>query len=705
LFSFFAFGYYFSFNYLQYEKQTINFNHTLADGKHKTSRGIVISDPENYRDKKGFVIIKLLGFEDNNSLKGTKIRVYYSSKHRPDFYRGDIVEFYAKFYPLKRKSNFYNSIFDYYYASVQISGSAYVKSVLLINKIETQNQVTNILSKYKTDFSQFLEDNLSDNNTSIINAMVTGKRKKIPEKTKYLWKESGIYHLLAISGAHVGILSFVLFYLLKFFRLKERKIYYFQIFFILIFLLFIGKNPPVFRASLMIILYFFAKLTWKDTDMINIVSLSGIIYLVIYPLSSLSIGFILTYFTTILLIFVFRRFSNVFFISTRVEQALYLVFFAFLISLPLNIYFFNYAPFSGLILNLLTFIIVPLILILSLFSLLFFKFIPAAAVIPVKASLFLISKLNLCAEYLGEKLLIRPVTPPLIIIFVYIAILLVFILVRKKRFLSFMFLVIVATAMVLFPERTVKNNAVYFLDVGHGNATYLETAPQTNILIDCGGSYKKNNFTGEYIISPFLFHKRIKTIEGIFITHFHPDHYYGCLRLIKNFNIKNIYLFNTDKELKPYKEIIKSIGDRKTKIIGLSYGDKITIGNIDFVILHPSKEIIKEVTNNDSMVIKTKFPKTIILFAGDIEKEAEEKILKRGENIRADILQVPHHGSKTSSTLPFLKKVNPEIAIISAGKSSVFNFPSKEVVKRLKKLKIKFYRTDLSGGIKLKIPR
>jgi len=696
LFSLFLFSLYYQRNLNNYKIKTERYNKTLANKGYLSLGGIVETTPEIYKNNHGFFILKIKD-KKYPSLKNPRVKVYFKYKEKLFFFRGDFINIYARFYSIKRYDNFYKSFSDNYFLSERISGLAYIKTMALVRKTGVKNPIYHLLSKYKYDFSRFLNKVRKDKQSvSIIKAMIIGERKGVPDNTKFLWKESGIYHLLAISGAHVGLLSLLLFYLLKLFKIGKRKIYCFQIFFILSFLLFIGYNPPVFRASILIILYFIGKLLWRDVDILHLVSLSGIIYLILFPLSLLGIGFILTYYTTIFLILIFRKFSHLFFISLRVETSLYLVFFAFIISLPLNIYFFNYAPFGSVIINFIAFFIIPLVLFFSFSSLLLFKISSVAAYYLIKPAIFLINFINIVTDKIGSHLYIRPVTPPFIFVLISIGFLLSFVLTNKKRPVFFIIVILSLLFLTIFPEKRGGNPSVYFLNVGQGDSAFVETA-SVKFLVDCGGSYKKDNFVGEYIVSGFLFKHRVKHLNGIFISHFHPDHYYGCLRVIKNFNIDKIYIYNSKEDIDGFRELKAAVNKKRTKIILLKYGDKLKLGESRITILHPNKKIVEKADNNDSMVLKIVLNNSKILFTGDLEKEGEQEMLFRKENIKSDILKVAHHGSKTSSTEEFIKKVSPEFAVISVGKQNRYHLPSKGVLKRLKNTGVKIFLTSKKG--------
>ena len=128
-----------------------------------------------------------------------------------------------------------------------------------------------------------------------------------------------------------------------------------------------------------------------------------------------------------------------------------------------------------------------------------------------------------------------------------------------------------------------------------------------------------------------------------------------------------------------------------------------------FQILWPVEDFTQEnVLNNNSIVAKLNYKSFSMLFTGDIEKIAEEKILEEYKNsniLNSLILKSPHHGAKTSSTENFIKKVNPKAVLIGVGKDNKFGHPSKEVLDTYKNQNIKIYRTDENGEIFIKVDK
>ena len=186
--------------------------------------------------------------------------------------------------------------------------------------------------------------------------------------------------------------------------------------------------------------------------------------------------------------------------------------------------------------------------------------------------------------------------------------------------------------------------------------------------------------------------------------------YGGLFEVIDKLNIKNIIIPKQKEESDNYKKIEEHIKKRKINIsiIGIENNNiqKLQISkDIYFDFLWPSfnNQINKNILNNNSIVCKLNYKSFSCIFTGDIEKEAENEIIKKYCNnlnvLKADILKVAHHGSKTSSTEEFIKICNPKISIIGVGKNNIFGHPNYDVIKRLTNINSKIFRTDLCGEI------
>ena len=244
---------------------------------------------------------------------------------------------------------------------------------------------------------------------------------------------------------------------------------------------------------------------------------------------------------------------------------------------------------------------------------------------------------------------------------------------------------------------TNKNLKIYFVDVGQGDCCLIVTPNNKRVLVD-GGEGKTD------ILLSYLLDRRIKTIDYIIISHFDSDHCNGLIKVIENLKIENIIISEQAIFSEEYKNIAKIINKKQINIINVKQGDKIEIEkNVQIDILYPINPLEYNDLNNNSIVAKLKYNSFSILFTGDIES-SEQNIINKYNNtneLKSNILKISHHGSKTSSSKEFLKKVNPQIALIGVGQNNTFGHPSSDVLKRLELINCKIYRTDINGEIQI----
>lgn len=199
----------------------------------------------------------------------------------------------------------------------------------------------------------------------------------------------------------------------------------------------------------------------------------------------------------------------------------------------------------------------------------------------------------------------------------------------------------------------------------NGDSTLIVTPKGNKILID-GGEPEQN------ILVPYLLARKIKTIDYVIVSHFDSDHSGGVREVIEKLNVKKLIISKQVEKSDECSQILKMAKLRKTKIIFVEAGHALNIEkNITFKIFWPEAEnqIIENPLNNNSIVAKLIYGKVQMLFTGDIEQIAEQKIVEKyGGNLKSTILKVAHHGSKTSSIEDFINAVQPKIALIGVRK-------------------------------------
>lgn len=236
---------------------------------------------------------------------------------------------------------------------------------------------------------------------------------------------------------------------------------------------------------------------------------------------------------------------------------------------------------------------------------------------------------------------------------------------------------------------------VEFIDVGQGDCTLI-TDSEAVILIDGGESGE-----AETVIN-YLKNKNIEKIDCCIATHPHSDHIGSLSKVFENFEVEDVIMPEIPEKIIPttttYERFLNSVSENVKNVYPAQRGDTYTYGGITLTILAPVDDY--DDLNNMSVVTLASFGKTSVMITGDAETPSEEDMLEfKGADYSADILKVGHHGSKTSSSEEWLNAVNPQFAVISCGIDNDYGHPHKQLIKRLEKAEIEYYRTDLAGNI------
>lgn len=235
---------------------------------------------------------------------------------------------------------------------------------------------------------------------------------------------------------------------------------------------------------------------------------------------------------------------------------------------------------------------------------------------------------------------------------------------------------------------------IHYINVGQGDSELIQYKDK-NMLID-SGPYSSKNTLIKYLKSA-----GIKKLDYVIVTHPHEDHIGNISDIIKEFEIGEFIAPKISSNSSTYSSMIKNLKSKKLKIIVAKPGYNVDLhSDLKCEILAPNNTIYDNI-NNYSVVNKLTYKNTSFLFTGDAENLSENEMIQKNYNLKANIIKLGHHGSNTASSNEFLKKVNPSVAIISCAKKNKYNHPSPETIKKLKKMNIKLYRTDIDGNIVL----
>lgn len=522
-------------------------------------------------------------------------------------------------------------------------------------------------------------------NNPYLLTFIMGDKSLIKNNVLRSYQENGISHLFAISGMHITMFAKILNIILKKLSLNEEKKFLIISFFLCCYLLLVGFSPSILRGVLFYIFFTLNKIYYFYIKPVNLYIFILGVCLLINPNFIFDVGFWYSFLISLaLILYSFKLQSKNFVISLFKVS-----FLSFIVSIPISLFNFYQINILSIFYNILfvpliSFIIFPCALISSLVK-------------PIRPIFnFLIIILENLSLFLNKisfgKLIFKRLN--MIVYIIYLVIIILFLFCKRKLLLKLFFILLIFHFMIpLFSN----NTYIKMLDIGQGDSILLHFNKKS-ILIDTGGvySYKNNEADGKIfynIILPAFKSLGIGKLDYLIITHGDADHMGEAIQLIENFKVE-VVIFNCGEYNNLEKKLIKVLEKQKLK-----YYSCIKELNIDKNKLYflQTKEYNNE--NDNSNVIYTEIEGYRFLFMGDAGVLKEKDILDTYDISKIDVLKVGHHGSRTSTSELFLKRINPQIALISAGRDNKFNHPHDEVLKLLNKYKVKVFSTKEFGSI------
>jgi competence protein ComEC len=549
----------------------------------------------------------------------------------------------------------------------------------------------------------------------ILTALTVGERGRIPEATAEDFRKAGLAHLLAISGLHLGFVAAGLYFLLVFLlartrklvlRLDVRRLAAAVVIPVTIgYTLLAGAHLPAVRACIMVLGFLLAVLLRRDSDPLQTLCAAALVILGLWPQSLFEVSFQLSFCAVLVIVLGmpvvtgwlrlpltrpeeawWRRFL------VRVAHFLLVTLLATLGTAPLVAFHFNQVSVMGLLANLLAvplaaFLIVPLGLI---FCLLY----PISGVLAgffADVGLFLSGLLADLAAWFGgiDFGWFHVATPTIFeLILLYATLLFIFQLGRRRwarwAVLAGVVLLIGSWGVGRLSPLLSDKLEMTVIDVGQGDSILVRFPGGDTLLIDCGPAREGGFDAGRRIVAPYLWARGITRLDAVAITHPQADHAGGLPSIIELFRPKEIWTA----------EPLEKVSGARI----LRAGDRPRPG---VLVLWPPESLEGLESNERSLVLRIVHEKTAFLLTGDLEEEGEAGLLEQDADLSANVLKVGHHGSRKATSDQLLARVQPGIAVISAAMRNPFGFPHRELLSRLGAKKVKVFRTDHHGAVKI----
>ena len=585
----------------------------------------------------------------------------------------------------------------------------------------------------------------------VLKGMLLGLRSELSPDILDAFRNSGSIHILAVSGLHVGLIATVCFFGFSLLRLPRKATDLLTIAAVILYACLVGFRPSVFRASLMAVIYLISRIIERDRDLFNLLAFAALVLLLINPAQLWDIGFQLSFAAVASIVYLAPKWENFIgrlFGLVRTDssvdpdrvmrprslwgRAAWWMVMGFGVTLSAQAgttligawHFHRFYPI-GLVAGLFTVGLAALLVNITLVSVLLgLIWVPLAIPFAYANHLILWVFLGLI-EFFGQSwTVLKTPTPSFGVIVVYIAgcfavVHWVWVWMHRRQAL-----VIGLTVLAIWVWDAAWHDRgrlldVTFLDVGQGDAAFVRFPDGKTMLVDGGLNSTRIETTeagivrrvgydhGERTLDPFLCHEGVFGIDLLVLSHPDNDHGGGFAHILRTFDVERVLGVPHQELSKSTHRILHEIVHAKDIPHELGYAGPVDFpSKVRLELLHPfdaaTTDLHDKDANNDSLVLKLTYGDVRILFTGDIGRQVELELVESGKDLRAHIVKVPHHGSKTSSSAEFLDAVRPQYAVFSLGQRNRYRFPSQVVVDRYLERGCRILRTDRLGAIRLR---
>jgi len=555
-------------------------------------------------------------------------------------------------------------------------------------------------------------------NPGLAAALVLGDRSALSVEQQEVWEKLGITHLLAVSGTHIGLLAAILWLAFRWVPISKNWKPAVVCGVLLLYVLLSGSKPSAWRAWLSAVVVICGA-GRRQLDGLHLWSLVGTVMLVANPAYLWQIGFQLSFAASggiVLWRPVIKKLTALV-PEGRYGRLLSRLFNSIAVSLaaqlsltPLLLQHFSQIT---LLAPLATLLAAPFVTVLTAGGLVLGLFGSAAA--PIGPALDAVTELAewLCGLLANVDCLIAapPMAPNMVLAW-YTGFILAgwagrrhYIRLGKtarRRWVNYGLAVLL---IVSLPHHWVRPLEITFLDVGQGDCILIRTPFRQHILIDGGGDsvywQQRGRNVGLTTVVPYLKYRGVGHIDLVVLSHPHEDHLHGLLAVLDNFSVGMIVDSGQIHTTPTYRRYLELIMEKGIPYQHVQAGDRLLLrGGVAFTVLHPQQFLTGTDAdlNNNSLVISLAYQGCKVLFTGDIDREGLAVLLHSGALAPADVVKVPHHGSRAALLPAFYQTVQPRYAVISVGRNS-FGHPHAEVLDCLEQVGADVLRTDQEGAV------
>ncbi|MGN0962468.1 MAG: DNA internalization-related competence protein ComEC/Rec2, partial [Clostridia bacterium] len=567
---------------------------------------------------------------------------------------------------------------------------------------KTDHRAGNPLLRFAYGLKHRFERSLSylpSDQAVLIRGIFFGDTSGLDTETADVLTKSGIRHCFAVSGLHVGYALLFLNGLGALFRLGRKGQFLMVLSGLFLYAAMTGFSPSVLRASVMCLMVLGAGVFGREKNSFNGFGAAAILLLLWDPDMLLQPGFQLSFIAMFSILFFMPWLETCVPWSFPGKGAILVTVAAQMGMIPVLAYMFHVVSLVSFFISTVCCLLVGGMVLLcfaALFLSLVSPFFGAIFLIPcgllgkaviTAASSF--SELPFAYLYKGDFGLVW-----LILIYVLLALIVCLPPLRSRRGLS-VGLAVALFIVFLFPVSDRKDELeITFLAVGEGDAIYLHTPEGEDIMIDAGDA--KGGDVAYYTIRPFLLSRGVDDLERVILSHNDDDHSGAVPYLAENFPVEEYVLASAAEDT--YADLLALAAEENSEVTWVKKGDVIDLGGgVSLEVLWP-EETAEGEDNELSMVLRLTYGDFSALFTGDIEGSGLGALVGSDEELSADLLKIPHHGSKNSYDEDFYRAADPDAVVISVGKNS-YGHPADQVISYWERHYADVYRTDEAGAV------
>jgi competence protein ComEC len=565
--------------------------------------------------------------------------------------------------------------------------------------------------------------------SSVLTALLLGDQKRIPAELAAAYTRAGVNHILSISGFHVGIISYfiVMVALLLATRSEglalrfnlRRAVLLLSLPAMLLYLLLTGSAPATARSVIMLAAFVLALYAERETDPVNALLTAAFLLVAVNPPGLFDISFQLSFLALWGIVVFVPPFMERY-ITTRRSWLRQLIQFiaascaaSFATAVPV-LFVFNQASLNGIVSN---FLIVPILgygaVLVGFCALPFVYLFPPFAhlLMGIAAKMVLLS--NWLIAVFADLPVIRfhGISRLDMLLFLAFMCIATFIHHRKARLFLCALLPSLAVAVHLAaPPAGDGRLHITMLSVGQAESLLLKLPDGAVVLVDGGGYlHDTGRDFGERTLAPALHKLGVRRIDHMILTHSHPDHIGGLPFVTRTIPVGVFWEASPGGTGDLYDQLLAALNQKRVPVHRLAAGDVIPLpGGVSLKVLSPpaapkqSTDAADDTSMNEgSLVFRLVYRSFSMLFTADTGFPAEERMRADGADLGSTVLKVGHHGSRYSTSVGFLKRVAPQLALISAGRGNRFGLPSPATIGLLQRQGVRVFRTDLDGTVEL----